>query len=109
MTAIYAGPLIEIAKSTDPLGEYAAAMNHPGTLIDRCLLADQTYYLPGDLLVKSDAMSMAHGVEVRVPFLDRRIMEFAGRLDSSLLTPVRGPDKKVLRAALADEVSRPHH
>jgi asparagine synthase (glutamine-hydrolysing) len=45
-------------------------------------------------------MSMAHGIEVRVPFLDRRIMEFAGRLHSSLLTSIAGPDKRVLRLAL---------
>ena len=101
MKSVYAGPLIELGQSADPLDEYAAAMGQSGSLVDRCLLGDQTYYLPGDLLVKSDAMSMAHGVEVRVPFLDRRMMELAGRLDSSLLAPLRGPDKKVLRAALA--------
>jgi asparagine synthase (glutamine-hydrolysing) len=62
-------------------------------------VADQSYYLPGDMLMKADAMSMAHGLEVRVPFLDRRIMEFAGRLHASLLTPLRGPDKYLLREA----------
>jgi len=98
---IYAGPLSEIGESVDPLGEYADAVEgQSGTIVDRCLLGDQTYYLPGDLLVKSDAMSMAHGVEVRVPFLDKRMMEFAGKLDSSLLTPMRGPDKRILRSAL---------
>jgi asparagine synthase (glutamine-hydrolysing) len=45
-------------------------------------------------------MSMAHGVEIRVPFLDRRIMEFAGRVDAGLLTPILGRDKKILRHAL---------
>jgi asparagine synthase (glutamine-hydrolysing) len=58
------------------------------------------YYLPGDLLVKCDATSMAHSLEVRVPFLDRRVMEFAGRLHSNLLTPLLGPDKRILRLAL---------
>ncbi|HVE89272.1 MAG TPA: asparagine synthase (glutamine-hydrolyzing) [Burkholderiaceae bacterium] len=101
METVYAGPLLALGQLADPLDEYAATMGQSGTLVDRCLLGDQTYYLPGDLLVKSDAMSMAHGVEVRVPFLDRRMMELAGKLDSSLLTPLRGPDKKILRAALA--------
>ena len=70
-------------------------------VLGSCLLADQRYYLPADMLMKVDAMSMAHGLEVRVPFLDRRIMEFAGRLDSRLLTPMWGPDKKLLRQALS--------
>jgi asparagine synthase (glutamine-hydrolysing) len=35
-----------------------------------------------------------------VPFLDRRITEFAARLDTPLLSPFRGPDKLVLRHAL---------
>lgn len=97
-----AGPaLVDLAREVDPLGEYATPLAAAsGSLVDRTLVADQAYYLPGDLLVKTDAMSMAHGIEVRVPFLDRRIMEFAGRLHARLLTPLRGPDKKLLREAL---------
>jgi asparagine synthase (glutamine-hydrolysing) len=51
------------------------------------------------LLLKSDAMTMAHGLEVRVPLLDRRIMEFAGRIDARLLLSRKGNSKPVLRAA----------
>jgi len=100
---IFGREMREVAESIDPLVGYARAVRGAtGTLVDRCMLADQTFYLPADLLVKSDAMSMANGVEVRVPFLDRRIMELAGKLDSKLLTPVTGPDKKILRRALLD-------
>jgi asparagine synthase (glutamine-hydrolysing) len=47
-------------------------------------------------------MSMAHGLEVRVPFLDRRIMDFAGSLDRSLLLSATGRGKRLLRQALTD-------
>lgn len=88
------------AFQNDALISYANSASESDTLIDRCLLADQNYYLPGDMLVKADMMSMAHGLEIRVPFLDRRIMEFAGQLHPRLLVPVTGPDKHILRAAL---------
>lgn len=97
-----AGPaLSRLVRTSDPLDEYDSAFQAAsGATVDRALVADQIYYLPGDLLVKTDAMSMAHGLEIRVPFLDRRIMEFAGRVDADLLTPVFGRDKKILRHAL---------
>jgi len=44
-------------------------------------------------------MSMAHGLEVRVPLLDRRIMDFAGRCAGVLLAPTKGPGKMLLRRA----------
>ena len=84
----------------EALDEYAAALGTEGSVMDRALVADQRYYLPGDMLMKTDSMSMAHGVEVRVPFLDRRIMEFANGLDVAVISPLRGPDKRILRAYL---------
>src|SRR5208283_6214164 len=55
---------------------------------------DQQYYLVDDILVKSDRMSMAHAVEMRPPFLDHRIVEFAATLPASL--KVRGSRQKFL-------------
>jgi asparagine synthase (glutamine-hydrolysing) len=49
-------------------------------VINRYLFVDQHYYLPDDILYKCDRMSMAHSLEVRPPFLDHRIVEFAGTL-----------------------------
>lgn len=84
----------------DALISYANSTSEADMLIDKCLLADQNYYLPGDMLVKADMMSMANGLEIRVPFLDRRIMEFAGQLHPRLLVPLTGQGKPLLRAAL---------
>lgn len=43
---------------------------------------DLHLWLPGDILLKADKMSMAHSIELRVPFLDRKVMEFASTLPS---------------------------
>jgi asparagine synthase (glutamine-hydrolysing) len=44
------------------------------------LAFDQNYYLPDDILYKVDRISMAHSIEVRPPFLDDRIVDFAAAL-----------------------------
>jgi len=78
----------------DILSPLAARL--PGDGIAPYLEFDQKYYLPDDILVKSDRMSMAHSLEVRPPFLDHRIIEFAATLPSSL--KIRGSEQKyVLR------------
>lgn len=60
--------------------------------------ADVAEYLPNDILVKGDRMSMAHGLEVRSPFLDPDLAEFALRLPASLKAGRSGATKRVLRA-----------
>ena len=64
------------------------------------LAADRESFLPGDLLPKVDRMSMAHSLEVRVPFLDNEVADFVlplpGRLKATLMR-----DKILLRRAVA--------
>jgi len=55
---------------------------------------DQKYFLPDDILTKTDRMSMAHSLEVRPPFLDHRIVEFSASLPVSL--KIRGSEQKVV-------------
>jgi len=43
-------------------------------------LVDVNTWLPGDILVKADRMAMAHGLELRTPFLDREVLAVASRL-----------------------------
>ncbi len=74
---------------------------HGASTLDRLLKLNIDTYLVDDLLVKMDRTSMAHGLEVRSPFLDTELVEFAARLRPSL--KVRGLSlKRVLKQALAD-------
>ena len=60
----------------------------------RYLMVDQHYYLPDDILYKTDRMSMAHSLEVRPPFLDHRIVEFAAKLPDGW--KIRGFEQKYI-------------
>ena len=55
---------------------------------------DQKYFLPDDILNKVDRMSMAHSLEVRPPFLDHRIVEFAATLPPAF--KMKGSHQKVV-------------
>lgn len=67
---------------------------------DRAMYWDVQTYLPG-LFHQDDRMSMAHGLESRVPFADPRLVKFAFRLDPAL--KIRGGATKwALRQAIAD-------
>ncbi len=62
--------------------------------LSRFLWLDQLYYLADDILYKCDRMSMAHSLEVRPPFLDHRLVEFAATLPIDM--KVRGSKLKFL-------------
>jgi asparagine synthase (glutamine-hydrolysing) len=52
--------------------------------LSRMSYVDLNTWLPDDLLLKADRMSMAHSLEVRVPFLDHKLVEFGARLPADL-------------------------
>ncbi len=76
---------------------------------NRVLVFDQRYYLTDDLLQKVDRMSMAHSIEVRPPYLDHRIIEFASTLpdrfkvDGRVLKVIL---KRLMRSKLPQSVIR---
>jgi asparagine synthase (glutamine-hydrolysing) len=81
------------AALDDILGELDDRLSD-GDRLAPYLWFDQKYYLPDDILYKVDRISMAHAVEVRPPFLDHRIAEFAASLPLSLR--IRGARQKVI-------------
>lgn len=62
--------------------------------LDQAMYVDLQTWLASDILVKADRMSMAHGLEVRCPLLDHRVVEFAASLPIS--QKVRGGVQKYL-------------
>ncbi|HEU4619931.1 MAG TPA: XrtA/PEP-CTERM system amidotransferase [Gammaproteobacteria bacterium] len=66
---------------------------------------DYKTYLPGDILTKVDRASMAHSLEVRVPFLDYRFVEWAAALPASVKLG-GGEGKRVLKRALEPVLPR---
>ena len=71
----------------------------------RAMTVDLETYLPGDLLVKTDVASMSCGLEVRCPFLDHRLVEFASRVPASMkLSAFSG--KRLLRETFRDKLPR---
>ncbi len=105
------GTFSEAGKERLLAGEFPRALNDLlngagngfGNGLGSYLRLDQRYYLPDDILVKSDRMSMAHSVEVRPPFLDHRIIEFAATLPPEL--KIRGSRQKfLLKEAMRDKL-----
>src|SRR5262249_40548510 len=62
------------------LDAFRHAFDRAGRSANAQLYVDQKVWLADDLMVKADKLSMAHSLEVRVPFLDRHLVEFAARL-----------------------------
>lgn len=99
------------AEAIVPGGRYDAALfeaalrGGSGSLVDRMMLADQLAYLPDDQLAKVDRVSMAVSLEVRVPLVDHRLVEFAWSLPGNLKMR-GGVGKWILREVLYRRVPR---
>ncbi len=74
----------------------------PGS-VNRALFLDQSFGVSDQMLPKVDVTSMAHSLEVRVPFLDHRVVEFAAQLPESMKQRGFGSKstKKIIRRYLA--------
>ncbi|WHY66055.1 asparagine synthase (glutamine-hydrolyzing) [Neobacillus sp. SuZ13] len=66
--------------------------------VDRMQYIDIHTWMRGDILLKADKMTMAHSLELRVPFLDKAVFEVASKIPTSLKT-AHGTTKYILRKA----------
>ena len=73
------------------------------TLLDQMLYADTNTWLPDDLLVKADKITMANSMELRVPLLDHQVLEFAASLPNEHKVLGKAT-KRVLKAAFSKAV-----
>jgi asparagine synthase (glutamine-hydrolysing) len=82
--SIYCGEFARrLVQSAEGYIEEVFANAEFADLLDRMLSTDTLTYLPEELLVKVDRMTMAHSLEGRSPLLDHELMEFVARLPSS--------------------------
>lgn len=84
---------------TEELGiRHFKSLKH-ATIVDRALYQDLKSYLPEDILTLSDRLSMQHSLELRVPFLDHKLVEFCCRIPATL--KLNGFTKKYLLKRIA--------
>ena len=75
--------------------------------VNRCLYADMKVWLEGNNLYKVDTMTMAHGLEARVPFLDHQLVEYMAKLPASVKfkgNRLKYLMKKVLKGKLPESI-----
>jgi asparagine synthase (glutamine-hydrolysing) len=89
---------------TDPVYDQAKAIKLDD--VSTMQLVDINTWLPGDILLKADRMTMAHSLELRVPFLDREVMAVAARLAREEKIG-GGTTKRALRAAMSEVLPQP--
>jgi asparagine synthase (glutamine-hydrolysing) len=70
---------------------------------DKMMYFDQKIWLPEDVLVKTDKMSMAHSVELRVPFLDHKLVEYLSAIPFTLKNK-NNIEKYILKEAFKEGI-----
>jgi asparagine synthase (glutamine-hydrolysing) len=88
----------------DPFDQMLALLRHcedGGDLLGACMRFDTQHYLPLDILVKVDRMTMGHSLEARPPLLDHELVELASRIPTRLkVVPGRRGRKHIFRQAV---------
>jgi asparagine synthase (glutamine-hydrolysing) len=84
---------------------YFGKVAHKKDIINKMLYVDTKTWLVDDLLIKADKMTMAASIELRVPFLDHRLVELSASLPSSF--KIRNNEGKyILKSVMANKLSQ---
>lgn len=105
--SLYTDDFVAQLPGEDPVAflESVWARSDGRDVVTRASTSDVLSYLPCDLMTKVDIASMAHGLEVRQPLLDYRVVEFAATLPVHLkLRGGRG--KRILQDAFGDRIPK---
>jgi asparagine synthase (glutamine-hydrolysing) len=89
--------------ASDLTGPYYEEMKGKDSLTQKIFL-DFNLWLPNDILLKADKMSMAHSLELRTPFLDKEVGQLADAIPGKLKIK-GGVSKYILRKAAANKLS----
>jgi asparagine synthase (glutamine-hydrolysing) len=82
---LFRSDVLELLTDYDPWAATARYLgNADGQWLSALQYLDLNEYLPLDILTKVDRMSMAHSIEVRPPFLDHKLVEFAATIPPDL-------------------------
>jgi asparagine synthase (glutamine-hydrolysing) len=84
-----------------PVSEFAFAGSPDLSALRRCLYFDQTSWLPDNLLERGDRMTMAAGIEARMPFMDHELAALMSALPDAFRIQ-GGTQKWILREAMRD-------
>lgn len=84
---------------------HSANVDGPEDCLNRALYCDVKTYLPEDILALTDRLSMHHALEVRVPFLDHKFLEFCATIPPDLKL-VGMQKKQLLKTAMGNDLPR---
>jgi asparagine synthase (glutamine-hydrolysing) len=104
---LYRESFINDIRGYDPFSPTRELMDKTIGLshLAKMLYIDTKTWLPDDLLMKADKMTMATSVELRVPLLDSSVLEFAASLPDNYKVGILGT-KRILKRVLSEAVPR---
>lgn len=102
---LYADGVAETETLQPSVRHFQAAYEHCGAeeTLSRLMYIDSTIFLPDDLMIKNDRMTMAHSLEARVPFTDPELTGFMATVPSHLKMKNRRK-KHLMRRAMENDL-----
>lgn len=108
LTGLYSDSFRDAASLQTTLAPLRRLQNEvsESDVLQAMLYLDTKTWLPDDLLIKADKITMANSLELRVPLLDHRILEFAASLPAHL--KIKGlTTKRVLKKTMQSRIPQP--